>query len=117
MKIFNNFKKNRQNAFIILPSFVRKKVCTHPDRRKVKLHDGIWDRMTDNDDLEDSDTIIEVEYCPDCGRILGIKRCSYKDRESFWQDIYEFEEKTGIRASTVTLWKERKLSDFKNVKS
>ena len=101
------------NIFKILPPFVRNMVCTHPDRRKVKLHDGIWDRMTDNDDLEDSNTIIEVEYCPDCGRILGIERCAYNDSESCWWAIDEFEQKTGIRASTVTLWKERKLSDFR----
>ena len=81
---------------------------------KVKLHDEIWDRMTDNDDLGDEDTIIIVSYCEECGKIISLQRTNYMEKMSYSDDIARFARTTGINPRTVTMWKEHKpLKDFR----
>ena len=82
----------------------------------VVLYDQIWDRETDNDDLEDSPTLIRVSYCPDCGKVFNIKAEPCQTSISPLCEIDRFEQITGIDHRTVTLYKEpKKLRDFRDI--
>jgi len=84
--------------------------------RDVILHDQIWDRETDNDDLEDSPTLVRVSYCPDCGKIFNIKAEPCRTGISPLYEIVRFEQTTGIDHRTATLYKEpKKLRDFRDI--
>lgn len=99
----------------ILSFFFKKKkpkiICEHKSTKdSIVIHDEIYDRMMDNDDLEDLNTYIEVTYCYRCGKILSIKFVQSENwfREpkgiSDWVKIKEFETITGKRAKDITIW-------------
>ena len=85
------------------------------DLATIKLHDTIFDKMTDNDDMEDYDTIIIVKYCKSCGKIISVSPSNkFGERSDTLSEVAEFEKITGIDHRTVTLWKEPKpLKDFR----
>ena len=99
----------------------KKLFCCEHEKKDIVINDVIWDRITDNDDLEDIPTMIRVTYCKKCGKILTIQpeKTSFRYDESLEMnipdyhesclaEIHEFEDITGIDHRSVTLWKERK---------
>lgn len=102
----------------ILSFFFKKKkpkiLCKHKNTKEsIVIHDEIWDRKMDNDDLEDIATYIKVTYCYKCGKILSIKPHPYRclfyapSDASDWIKIKEFETITGKRAKDMTMYHER----------
>lgn len=95
--------------------------CKHDNSiETIYVEDRIFDRMTDNDDLEDSSTFIKVDYCAKCGKILSMVHTLETDNyarcygfgqwikvptESCYSNIKKFENITGIDHNKLTLWK------------
>lgn len=69
-------------------------ICQHKNVKTINIEDKHFDYMTDNDDLDDIPTIVEIRYCVDCGKILD---------KHYIYDIYPF----------VSTWDE--IRDFKRI--
>lgn len=57
-----------------------KKKCKHNDIRSIVFIDWKFDVYTDNDDIDDTATNVEIKYCHDCGKIIS------------WRFVHSFEE-------------------------
>ena len=100
---------------------IHKTTCKHDGSiETIYVEDRIFDRMTDNDDLEDSSTFIKVNYCTKCGKILSMVHTFDTDNytrcygfgqwikvpaESCYSNIKNFEKITGMDHNKLTLWK------------
>ena len=73
----------------------------------VYLHDRIHDKAF-NIPIE-SKTIIKVEYCPVCGKILSVKKAREYAYKSSFQAIKKFKEITNADIKSITL-----LTDINN---
>ena len=83
--------------------------CPHKNIKTICVIDEKFDYETDNDDLEDIPTLMDIQYCQDCGKILNI---SHKDEIvighlpiSSISECYDFEKITGCKLEEITLWK------------
>lgn len=63
--------------------------CKHGTVHTVILQDKYYDMMTDNDDLDDFPTIVEVTY-NNRGKILSSKRLDWRTPESSLQEQANF---------------------------
>lgn len=98
---------------------INRSSCSHKIE-VIYLEDKIYDRATDNDDLEDIPTVNRVTYCTKCGEILDVERVSSFEHKPDWEwdVVAKFERITGIDSKTVTLYKEketRSLKDFRHL--
>jgi len=86
----------------------RKKYCGHYDIKFITVIDRVYDKMTDNDDLEDKDTYVQIMYCADCGSIIAAEKVtSEKNKvESHPFDIQEFRRVTGfdLRGNSILMY-------------
>ena len=59
--------------FTWLKNWWIKKSCEHSKEclKTVAIQDRYFDYMTDNDDLDDFPTILEIVYCSKCGKIIS----------------------------------------------
>lgn len=105
-----------------MKKFFKKIFCHHNSVDTVYIEDKIYDRMTDNDDLEDLSTFIKIDYCTNCGKVLSMihtletnnhTRCYGFGSwikvpiESCRSDIEKFEKITGIDTNRLTLYKRK----------
>jgi len=85
----------------------RKKYCGHYDIKFITIIDRVYDKMIDNDDLEDKETYVQIMYCADCGSIIAAEKVnSEKNKvESHPYDIQEFRRITGfdIRGNSILM--------------
>lgn len=92
MKFFDKIlKRKRNNA--TKQCIVSKILCQHSATAEVIVVDSVYDRRTDNDDLEDRPTKVSITYCKDCGKIIKVKIVDNIPTSSY-QEIKEFYEVT-----------------------
>lgn len=122
---FNNMFKYLKKLFS-KNTIVNKIICKHDGSiETIYVYDRIYDRMTDNDDLEDIyRTFIKIDYCTKCGKILSMRHTNKTNHystcygfgqwikvpaESYYIDIINFEKITGINHNKLTLAKNKGL--------
>ena len=91
MKFFDKILKHKRNA--TKHCIVNKILCKHSTTAEVIIEDSVYDRRTDNDDLEDQPTKVSITYCKDCGKIIKVKIVDNIPTSSY-QEIKEFYEVT-----------------------
>lgn len=91
MKFFDKILKHKHNA--TKHCIVNKILCNHSTTAEVIVFDSVYDRRTDNDDLEDKPTKVSITYCKDCGKIIKVKFADNIPTSSY-QEIKEFYEAT-----------------------
>lgn len=91
MKFFDKILKRKRNA--TKHCMVNKILCQHRTTAEVIIEDSVYDRRTDNDDLEDRPTKVAITYCKDCRKIIKVKIVDNIPTSSY-QEIKEFYEVT-----------------------
>ena len=108
--------------FNLMRKIFQKIFCRYNSVDTVYIEDKIYDRMTDNDDLEDPSTFIKIDYCINCGKVLSMVHTFKTNNytrcygfgswikvpiESCRSDIEKFEKITGIDTNRLTLYKRK----------
>ena len=94
---------------------IKQLFCKHKyhDIKKIVIHDFLYDKEIDNDELDDFPTYLKVFYCKKCGKLLGVKnyKCTivpfYIYDLSNRQETEEFEKITGYKVKNITKTKNK----------
>lgn len=92
MKFFDKILKRKRNA--TKHCIVNKILCKHLQTAEVIVVDNVYDRHTDNDDLEDEPTKVAITYCKDCGKIIKVNFADNISTISSYKEIKKFYEAT-----------------------